>query len=135
MLYTNSDHSCLVFTQIESSAKIDLSLGKIAMTNFPPFPYTLKLMNLRICLIHKKARLMIRQSGEYCIIEKNHLLQIGKPKQKNMAQYQRVVPYQLIQNVLKLYHDSSIGAHSDLSIIFDILKKHYFLLRLFDIIL
>ena len=53
---------------------------------------------------------------------------------KLLCKYQLVLPSPLIQTILKLYHDSPLGAHSGIQDTIDRVKENYFFNRLSQIV-
>ncbi|MEW8548163.1 MAG: DDE-type integrase/transposase/recombinase, partial [Candidatus Thiodiazotropha sp.] len=80
----------------------------------------------------KKARSVLLQQSDYALI--NGLLfhsRIAKSKRtKSLTQYQLALPKSLIPTVLKLYHDSAMGAHGGIHDTIDKIQEHYYFLQL-----
>ena len=76
----------------------------------------------------KKARSVLLQQSDYSLI--NGVLfhsRVAKSKRaKSFAHYQLALPKSLIPTVLKLHHDSTLGAHGGIQDTIDKVKEHYY---------
>ena len=84
----------------------------------------------------KRARKLLLQSGDYCLIDG---LLFHCPVQKsqrsnNINQYQLVVPEIMIKTVLGLYHDSPMGGHSGIQDTLDRVKEQYVFPRMSQLV-
>lgn len=83
-----------------------------------------------------KARSILLQQSDYLIVQRI-LFHSRTPKAKQtklLCKYQLVLPKALIQTILKLYHDSPLGAHSGIQDTIDRVKENYFFNRLSQIV-
>lgn len=84
----------------------------------------------------KKARLVLLQQGDYALI--NNMLfhsRVAKAKRtKVWSNFQLVLPNTLVLTVLKLYHDSTLGAHGGIQDTIDRIREHYYFPRLATVI-
>ena len=84
----------------------------------------------------KRARSVLLQQSDYALV--NGVLfhsRIAKSKRtKSLAHYQLALPKSLIPTVLKLYHDSALGAHGGIHDTIDKIQEHYYILQLATIV-
>ncbi|MCG8077951.1 MAG: DDE-type integrase/transposase/recombinase, partial [Candidatus Thiodiazotropha taylori] len=84
----------------------------------------------------KRARKLLLQSADYCLID-GLLFHCRVPKSQRtsqIGQYQLVVPEIMIKTVLGLYHDSPMGGHSGIQDTLDRVKEHYFFPRMSQLV-
>ena len=84
----------------------------------------------------KKARLVLLQQTDYALF--NNMLfhsRVAKAKRtKVWSNYQLVLPDSLVLTVLKLFHDSTLGAHGGIQDTIDRVREHYFFPRLATVV-
>ena len=84
----------------------------------------------------KKARLVLLQQADYALL--NNMLfhsRVAKAKRtKIWSNFQLVLPGSLVLTVLKLFHDSPLGAHGGIQDTIDRIREHYYFPRLATIV-
>ena len=84
----------------------------------------------------KKARLVLLQQADYALI--NNMLfhsRVAKTKRtKVWSNFQLVLPNSLILTVLKLFHDSTLGAHGGIQDTIDRIREHFYFPRLATVV-
>ena len=84
----------------------------------------------------KVARYILLKHSDYALIDGMlfHSRVAKSKRAKTFQNYQLVVPRDMIQNILHLYHDSPFAAHGGIQVTLDKIKEHYFFQRMSEII-
>lgn len=73
----------------------------------------------------KKSRSILLQQSDYAMLFHSRVAN-SKRTQSIIAHYQLALQKSFIPTVLKLYHDSTLGAHGSIQDTIDKVKEHYY---------
>ena len=84
----------------------------------------------------KDARKVIVAAADFFVVDDTlyHSRQPKSVRAQNMSKAQLALPESMIKSVLRMYHESSMGAHCGIQSMLDLIREHYFFPKMSTII-